>query len=185
MIEFTPLFSEIFYKSPVILTITIPSDGRIVDVNDAFILYTDYSRNEVIGRTTIELGLFKDAKDRVNMIELLEKNKQVVNFECRFNTKSGIEIYGLVSMVVIQIDNMPYLFTTVIDINKRIMAEVKIRDQFKELRRWHEAMLNREKRIMQLKREVNDLLVARGLEIKYASVQEDISRTLNSTDPIE
>lgn len=56
MIESTPLFSEIFYKSPAILTLTVPADGRIVDVNDTFLQYTDYSREEVIGRTTMYGG---------------------------------------------------------------------------------------------------------------------------------
>lgn len=170
--------SDIFYKSPVILTITIPIDGRIIEVNDAFLRYTEYSREEVIGKTSIELGLFKDGRDRHKIIELLKTNNQIINFECRFNTKSGNEIFGLVSIVVIQINGEPYLFTTVIDINKRISAEDKIKDQFRELRRWHEAMLNREKRIMELKREVNELLVSQGMAIRYASVEEDPLKTI-------
>lgn len=174
--ESARIFSDMFYKSPVILIITIPQDGRIIDVNEAFLQYTEYSLEEVIGKTTFELGLFRDISDREKMMELLNNENKILNYECCFNTKSGKEIFGLVSVVMITINDQPYLFTTVIDIIKRIKAEEKIKDQFKELRRWHEAMLNREKRIMELKREVNQLLVSQGMAIRYASVEENPSQ---------
>jgi PAS domain S-box-containing protein len=177
------MFCDIFYKSPVILSITAPSDGRIIEVNQAFLKFSEYSREELIGKTSIELGLYNDTMDRSRIIELLKNNSQILNFECRFNTKSGKEIFGLVSIVEIQINGGPYLFTTIIDIYKRIKAEVEIRDQFKELRRWHEAMLNREKRIMELKREVNQLLVSGGKGIKYTSVEDDTSGYQKPDEP--
>jgi PAS domain S-box-containing protein len=57
--------ADIFYKSPVILTITIPIDGRIMEVNEAFLQYTEYSRQEVIGRTSIELDSLDPEINRI------------------------------------------------------------------------------------------------------------------------
>jgi PAS domain S-box-containing protein len=170
------LFSDVFYKSPVVLTISTPYDGRIIDVNEAFIQSSEYTRDEAIGKTGRELGLFAELKDRDRMIDLLKKDNQLLGYECGFRTKSGRQIFGLVSVVMIRIGNETYQLTTVIDIDQRISAENKISDQFKELRRWHEATLNREKRIMELKREVNDLMIKNGMEIRYASVVEEPSQ---------
>jgi PAS domain S-box-containing protein len=175
--ESTRLFSDIFYKSPVIFIISVPFKGKIIDVNESFLQSTEYSRNEVIGKTSVELGLFRDMKDREKMYELLKTNGSVLGYDCCFKTKSGRDLFGLISMVIIQIKDISFQFTTMIDISQRVKAEDKIRDQFKELRRWHEAILNREKRIMELKREVNELLSSNGLAIRYASVEEDLSRT--------
>jgi hypothetical protein len=58
------------------------------------------------------------------------------------------------------------------DINAKKMAEKKIDAQIEELRRWHNITLGREDRILELKREVNQLLLEAGRPLHYASVQE-------------
>ena len=54
-------------------------------------------------------------------------------------------------------------------LDERRRADDEIRSQLQELRRWHEVMLDREDRILQLKREVNEQLAARGLSLRYTS----------------
>lgn len=56
------------------------------------------------------------------------------------------------------------------DITARKQSETKLREQLDELRRWNEATVGRESRIMELKREVNALLVTGGQPPRYASV---------------
>ena len=56
-----------------------------------------------------------------------------------------------------------------LDITERKLAEEKILTQLNELRRWNEAMLDREERVLELKREVNELLGAEGKPVRYAS----------------
>ncbi|HTH47595.1 MAG TPA: response regulator [Candidatus Limnocylindria bacterium] len=53
--------------------------------------------------------------------------------------------------------------------DERRLADLEIRNQLQELRRWHEVMLDREDRILQLKREVNEQLAAQSLPPRYAS----------------
>lgn len=57
----------------------------------------------------------------------------------------------------------------VADITERKLAEDRIRSQLEELRRWHSAMLGREMRVLQLKREVNEALAAAGSAPRYES----------------
>ena len=56
------------------------------------------------------------------------------------------------------------------DITDRRHAEEKIEKQLSELRKWHNAMVDRDDRIMDLKREVNELLVQEGKPIRYTSI---------------
>ncbi|MCL4690462.1 MAG: PAS domain S-box protein [Burkholderiales bacterium] len=57
----------------------------------------------------------------------------------------------------------------VADITERKLADDRIRSQLEELRRWHTAMLGREVRVLQLKREVNEALAAAGRPPRYES----------------
>lgn len=54
----------------------------------------------------------------------------------------------------------------------RRKAEEELRERFEELRRWHEATLDREDRILELKREVNELLQKAGLPPRYEAAAE-------------
>ena len=48
------------------VSISRVEDNRIVDANEGFLELTGYSRDELIGRTPIELGLMVDPADRAN-----------------------------------------------------------------------------------------------------------------------
>lgn len=55
------------------------------------------------------------------------------------------------------------------DVTERKQAEAQVAGQLEELRRWHKATLNREGRILELKREVNELLRETGRPLRYLS----------------
>jgi PAS domain S-box-containing protein len=59
------------------------------------------------------------------------------------------------------------------DITERKQAEAQLTEQLDELRRWHTATLGREMRVLELKREVNELLAQTGRPPRYASAEED------------
>lgn len=63
-----------------------------------------------------------------------------------------------------------YILKDITEIRKN---ERMINDQISELRRWHDATLGREVRIIELKREVNSLLYELGRELKYKSVLKE------------
>lgn len=55
------------------------------------------------------------------------------------------------------------------DITEHKRAEEKIAGQLDELHRWHDAMLGREDRVQELKREVNELCRRAGETVRYSS----------------
>lgn len=126
IIESEKLFSSIFQYSPIALVITVPFEGTIIDVNDAFLKQIEYSREEVIGKTAIELGIYNDSNDRIRIQEIIKEKSFVSDFECSFRTKSGKIVYGLLSMVFIQIKGKFYQLTTALNITERKHAENKL-----------------------------------------------------------
>jgi len=55
--------------------------------------------------------------------------------------------------------------------NERNRAQDEIKDQLHELQRWHETMLDREGRILDLKREVNELLALQNQPPRYSNLE--------------
>jgi PAS domain S-box-containing protein len=81
-------FQKVFRASPIPFSITTVNEGRFLDVNVAFERRYGYSRAEVIGRTTGELEIWEDPKDRALMIAQLQQGP-IRNVITRIRTKSG------------------------------------------------------------------------------------------------
>ncbi|WP_054693294.1 PAS domain-containing protein [Syntrophomonas palmitatica] len=90
-------FSKIFLCSPDTISITT-LEGRYVDVNDAWTQLTGYERHEVIGRTSLELGLWVDPTQREYLINKLNEQGSLRGVETRHRTKSGEILTALFSM---------------------------------------------------------------------------------------
>jgi hypothetical protein len=56
------------------------------------------------------------------------------------------------------------------DITEKKLAEEKMSEQMNELQRWHNVMLDREDRVIELKGEVNELLVQAGKPLRYPNI---------------
>ncbi len=119
-------FSEMFQKSPVTILLSIPFEGTVLDVNEAFLNEMGYSRDEVMGHTTLELGLFEDPVERQVLVDILKEKGHVYGFECRFRTKNGRIMTGLLSIVFIKIRGAICQLSTVIDINDRKLIEEEL-----------------------------------------------------------
>ncbi len=159
-------FSAIFHTSPVAIALTRMEDNTLLDVNEAWERITGYSKSDAIGHKTQELNLWVKPDERKKMIESL-KNQNIASGEVDIRRKNG-DIYNVLMLaVIINIDGENYLLTMAQDITERKRAEEKILEQFDELKRWQNVILGREERIIELKKEVNELLELLGKEKKY------------------
>ena len=75
------------------------------------------------------------------------------------------------------------LIGAVVDITDRKQAEAAIQDQLDELRRWHEATLGREGRVLELKKEVNELLARPASRRAIPSALEGGRRSMTNPAP--
>ena len=71
-------FYKAFYANPDAVSITRLGQGEFIEVNDSFTRVFGYTRDEVMGHGTLELGLWLDAKQREEVQkEFMEKARQI------------------------------------------------------------------------------------------------------------
>jgi PAS domain S-box-containing protein len=172
-------FAAAFHESPAILSITRISDGKYLDVNQAFLDTFEFSRDEVIGHTSTELGIL-DIEGRRQLVKDQIEAGGLKNAEIAARSKSGRKVYVLFSSKPLVLHDEQHHITTAIDVSERKKADLKAAEQFTELQRWHQAMMGREQRVLEIKREVNELLAQAGKPPRYPSVKPDASQALNS-----
>ncbi len=131
------LFSEVFHQSPGLIVISRQTDGCFIEVNDAFVQATGYSREEAIGKTAMELNVWADLEDRRQFIAALTENGSVHNRESRFRRKSGEIFPALCSMVAMEIKGEPCLIVTIADLTERQRAEEEKKRLELQLRESH------------------------------------------------
>jgi len=119
-------FLNVFQKSPATIILSMPYEGILLDVNETFLKYMGYTRDEVIGLSSAELGLFADINDRQQLINILKDKGAVFAYECRFRAKNGKILTGLISIGFIKFKGKTCQLSTVIDITERKRAEVEL-----------------------------------------------------------
>ncbi len=128
-------FSKAFLASPAGITMTQLSDGRFIEANDSYLRMMGYARGEVIGHTSLELGVFADPSERAQIIQTLRDRGSVRDLEIRVRTKSGGIRQVLTSLDVIDLDGNPCTLSMVYDITERKQAEEAIKQLNAELER--------------------------------------------------
>jgi two-component system, cell cycle sensor histidine kinase and response regulator CckA len=127
-------FSKVFRSNPAVMNITDQSNGCIVDVNEAFERITGYSRDEVIGRTSADIGLWAEPAARGEALKQLQIDGRIRSLEHGFRKKNGDFGTGLLSMELVQIGGKPHVIGATIDITGRKMAEEERKRLEAELR---------------------------------------------------
>jgi PAS domain S-box-containing protein len=119
-------FSAAFQASPIITAIFRASDTRIVLVNDAFLNWTGYGRDEVLGRTTVELGIWESPARREQFWDDVRRAGSVREWECHSRNRHGKISTMLASGVIIGINGVDHLLTMMVDITQRKQAEAEM-----------------------------------------------------------
>ena len=81
-------FAKAFLMSPVEITITTLADGRFLEANESFERNNGFTREEVIGHTSLELGLWTQEK-RAAVVKRIEEQGRIQDHELQFRSKSG------------------------------------------------------------------------------------------------
>ena len=121
-------FASAFRSTPGAATISAMADGRLLEVNDAFVEVMGFTPQEAVGRTTQALGIWVDLRDRGRMLERLAATGHVRGFEYRFRTRTGEERHGIFSADVIDFRGERCLLAMTHDITERVRAEQALRE---------------------------------------------------------
>jgi PAS domain S-box-containing protein len=119
-------FSAAFHASPIVTAVFRVSDGRLLLANDAFLNWSGYGRDEVLGRTTIELGIWEDPAERERYWNDVRPAGSIRERECRLRNRRGRVSTMLASGVIIEINGADHLLTMVVDISQRKQAEAEL-----------------------------------------------------------
>jgi len=133
-------FSKVFYASPIPLSINRLSDGRYVDVNDSFLKRLGFQRDELVGKTALELGAWVDPEERKKMFDILSEQGSLRNFEAQFRTKSGETGIALLFREVVELAGEKHFIGTNLDITDRKRTEEALAASEAELRALFAAM---------------------------------------------
>lgn len=117
-------FSTMFHASPIAIGISRMDTGVFVDANEAFFEQFGYPREEVVGHTSTELGLWPVLEEREFILKELRECGRVRHVEAAFRHKSGILGYLLISAELIELDGEKYLMGMLSDITARKSAEM-------------------------------------------------------------
>ena len=115
-------FFTIYRQSPDIIWISELESGRFIDVNDAAVRIFGYVREEFIGNTSFDLGLWVNLEDRARMMQVILKDGRIDRFETRHRRKNGEEFEVESSVSTILLGDRKFLISTIRDVSgiKRI-----------------------------------------------------------------
>ena len=127
-------FSAAFHASPALIGILRVSDGKYVLANDAHLNWLGYSRDEVLGRTCLELGMWENPDERDVLLKDIAALGSVRQRECRWRNRRGEYFTVLLSAETISLNDTPHILAMALDITQRKRAEEELRASETRLR---------------------------------------------------
>jgi PAS domain S-box-containing protein len=125
-------FSKVFNSSPLAIMVTSLMDDRYLDVNEAFLGATGYKREEVLGKTPQDLGIWVSPENRLKLKQELVATG-TARTDLQYRSKAGEERAAIGSASLIDIDGEPCMLGMATDITDRKRAEMALRDSEKKL----------------------------------------------------
>jgi PAS domain S-box-containing protein len=126
--ESAEIIAKAFRASPDGLAISELETGRYIEVNEGYCKLYGHRRKEMIGRTSIELGIWDNPKERALLVHGLKTAGRVRNLELRTRTRNGRLRIILLSADSIAIGGKSCLVSVLHDVTDRVQAEQALRE---------------------------------------------------------
>jgi PAS domain S-box-containing protein len=116
-------FSKAFRASPDGLAISELETGRYLEINEGYCRIFGFAHEEMLGRTSVAIGLWTDPQDRPRMVAALKQDGEVRNFEVRMRARNGEIKFILLSAEAIELQGISCLVSVLHDMTRRKQAE--------------------------------------------------------------
>jgi hypothetical protein len=83
-------YAQAFRSSPDPMTISSADNGRLIDVNEAYVRVSGNTREEAIGKTSVELGHWPRVEDRAHLVDLMRRNGRFRDVEVTVRYKGDL-----------------------------------------------------------------------------------------------
>jgi PAS domain S-box-containing protein len=107
------LYKKAFMSSHDAIIITRMSDGMINSINTTFSILTGYTEEDLEGKTTIDINIWKNIEDRNKVVTDLKNGVEVKDFDTYFVGKDGRDIHGLSSYSTLILNGEVHILTSV------------------------------------------------------------------------
>ena len=121
-------FAAAYRASPHAMIIISLRDGRFLDVNASFERQSEYTRDEIVGKSLLKTGMWLDSGNFAAIIADCLKRKAVAGHEARLRAKSGRIVHVLYSVEVIEIEGEPCALVVGEDVTERLQIESALRE---------------------------------------------------------
>jgi PAS domain S-box-containing protein len=165
-------FKAIAETTPVGIGVVGIPDSKFIYVNKAYVRSFGYAEDELIGQGAPQI--YWSPEERERALAILKEKSFVAEYEIKLKRKDGTLFWGFASVRPITFDGKPALLGAYVDITDRKNAEEKTLKTTDELRRtnadlerFNRAMVDRELRMIEMKKEINDLCLKFGLPVRY------------------
>lgn len=120
------LYRTVFRTSPDAVTITRLTDGRFIDINDGHTKMFGWKRDQIIGRTSLDIGIWVSQTERATFLQMLNKEQACKDLEARFFSNNGHIVYALISASTITINGEMCVLSVTQDITSKKVASDQI-----------------------------------------------------------
>ncbi|MBP6901472.1 MAG: transporter substrate-binding domain-containing protein [Burkholderiaceae bacterium] len=128
-------FAVMLQNSPIGVALARIADQHYIDVNEAWARLVGRPRTELLGRTSIEFGLWADAAERDAAWAAISAGQAIRDVEVRWRHTSGSSLDVSFCANPIELGGQPHVLTTAVDISERKRARRMLEDQHAELER--------------------------------------------------
>ena len=160
-------YLKIFGASPAPVMVTRAKDGTFLEANDAAVKMIGRKKEDIIGKTSLELGVYVDPEDRKKVIEQLGREGSAFGVEVRQKRTNGEEVLLRQNYQVFDLDGEKCVLTISEDITEKKKTEEKVHDLNTELQQRNQWLT-----------EINELFSGLNNLVYGASIGEYVSRKL-------
>ena len=164
-------FSKVFETSPVAIFITRQKDKHFIEVNAEFSRQSGYTREEVLGRSSEDLGLWDNSADREIAWGMVDGHLPIQGREILFHNKTGGDLYGVLSIVPMEVAGEACVIGFVRDVTE----EKRARDQLQSSEEHARSVAAQLQHTLDLS---VDLIAAVGSENRFMTVSAASNRLL-------
>ncbi|MES2582095.1 MAG: EAL domain-containing protein [Pseudomonadota bacterium] len=120
------LFQAIFMESPEAIALTRARDASIIAVNEEWLKLTGYSREEVLGRTAVQIGHWPDELARVQALQPLQTSKRVRDLDITMVLANGLHRLICMNAVLVEVQGESYILFYLRDVTVDRMSQAAV-----------------------------------------------------------
>jgi len=155
--ELLQKFNKIFDINPAFMAVSSYPDRILTDVNKTFLDKMGYKKEEIIGKTSKELGIFVQSENLEHINKELIEVGYIHDVFVKLKAKNGDIIEGLFSGDIIENQGKKYFLTVFIDQTERMKAVELMERTLKDSEKLNKLMIGRELEMIELKKELTKL----------------------------